>query len=255
MVRTTTVKLFNVISHAWRHVGAILCFWDSVTWLTISSLLKVNSTIPLVDINFRSISIAPLRSWPCTRIDARVRARQNLKMLKIQLWSILHTFQTILNISKISARTRPRVHFCARSTYESYKFRFFTWFGFLIQHLAISIHFQSLSTDNKVIRVRQSSKSARAPIGKYSEKWWYCLLSRSSSECRVTPTFYYMVGKLMSCRYDIRRQNGWSDVVTSSYGRFNSKIWFLICDVINFCIHFSVSRLSFVKFLPNFSML
>ena len=132
---------------------------------------------------------------------------------------------------------------------------FFTWFGFLIQHLAISIHFQSLSTDNKVIRVRQSSKSARAPIGKYSEKWWYCLLSRSSSECRVTPTFYYMVGKLMSCRYDIMRQNGWSDVVTSSYGRFNSKIWFLICDVINFCIHFSVSRLSFVKFLPNFSML
>ena len=51
-----------------------------------------------------------VHSWPRARHDARVRARQKLKMLKIQLWSNESTCQTILSIFEISLRAR----FCAR---------------------------------------------------------------------------------------------------------------------------------------------
>ena len=82
-----------------------------------------------------------VHSWPRARHDARTRARQNLKMLKIQVWSIFYTFQTILSILKIYARARLSARFGARSTYGSKKCRFFAWFWFLILPITFSIDF------------------------------------------------------------------------------------------------------------------
>ena len=64
--------------------------------------------------------------------DARVCARQNLKLLKITKLLNESTNQVILSISKFSVRKCPRAR-CARSQRaEKVKFKMFTWFGFLL---------------------------------------------------------------------------------------------------------------------------
>ena len=102
---------------------------------------------------------------PCPRArhDAHVRARQNFNMLKItykQFWARTRSFRAFPNF--------PSVHVRAN---EWQKFKIFTWFGFLIQQLTISIDFQSLLTFHKAVRARQSLKSARAAMGNIMQKW------------------------------------------------------------------------------------
>ena len=64
---------------------------------------------------------------------------------------------------------------------------------------------QSLLTFHKAVSARQSSKSARAAMGNIMQigsKTCHFWNKNSSSERPTTPTFYIMVGKNMSWRYD-----------------------------------------------------
>ena len=58
-----------------------------------------------------SLANIQAKKIPRVRHDARVRARQNLKMLKITFCLNESTFQVILSIFKFSARTRPRARY------------------------------------------------------------------------------------------------------------------------------------------------
>ena len=75
-------------------------------------------------------------------------------MLQMTSFQVNYTFQAILSISKISARARPRARFFLYSTYETWKRRFLTYFGFLILLSTIVTNFQSFSTYVNVIRAR-----------------------------------------------------------------------------------------------------
>ena len=114
----------------------------------------------------------------------------------------------------------------ARSANEWQKFKNFTWFGFLIRQLTISIHLQSLLTFHKAVRARQSLKSARAAMGNIMQKWaktCHFLNRNSSSERPFTPNFYIMVGKSMGWRYDFIPPWLVKSETKSSYWHLNSK--------------------------------
>ena len=159
-------KLFSVITQPWRYPGAILCF-DVIIDIFISVYHKLTK--------FNTHKLQVIRQHtdnPCPRAhhDAHVRARQNFNMLKItykQFWARTRSFRAFPNFP--SVRVRARV-VRARSANEWQKFKIFTWFGFLIQQLTISIDFQSLLTFHKAVRARQSLKSARAAMGNIMQK-------------------------------------------------------------------------------------
>ena len=65
-------------------------------------------------INFRPYANIQAYPYPGFTKSARVRARQNLNMLKITFWTKESTNQVILSISKFPVRTCPRVR-CARA--------------------------------------------------------------------------------------------------------------------------------------------
>ena len=167
IIRNRQGKLFSVITQPWRHPGAILCF-DVIIDIFIFVYYK------LTKFNTHKLQVI----WqhtdnPCPRArhDAHVRARQNFNMLKItykQFWARTRSFRAFQNFP--SVRVRARV-VRARSANEWQKFKIFTWFGFLIQQLTISIDFQSLLTFHKAVRARQSLKSARAAMGNIMQKW------------------------------------------------------------------------------------
>ena len=135
IIRNRQVKLFSVITQPWRHPGAILCF-DVIIDIFISVYHK------LTKFNTHKLQVI----WqhtdnPCPRArhDAHVRARQNFNMLKItykQFWARTRSFRAFQNFP--SVRVRARV-VRARSANEWQKFKIFTWFGFLIRQLTISI--------------------------------------------------------------------------------------------------------------------
>ena len=167
IIRNRQVKLFSVITQPWRHPGAILCF-DVIIDIFISVYHKLTK--------FNTHKLQVIRQHtdnPCPRArhDAHVRARQNFNMLKItykQFWAPTRSFRASQNFP--SVRVRARV-VRARSANEWQKFKIFTWFGFLIRQLTISIDFQSLLTFHKAVRARQSLKSARAAMGNIMQKW------------------------------------------------------------------------------------
>ena len=142
IIRNRQVKLFSVITQPWRHPGAILCF-DVIIAIFISVYHKLTK--------FNTHKLQVIRQHtnnPCphARHDAHVRARQNFNMLKItykQFWARTRSFRAFPNFP--SVRVRARV-VRARSANEWQKFKIFTWFGFLIRQLTISIDFQSLLT-------------------------------------------------------------------------------------------------------------
>ena len=190
-----------MITQPWRQLGAILCFHVIINiFITIHHKLTKFNTHKLQVILQHTDN-------PCPRArhDAHVRARQNFNMLKItykQFWARTRSFRAFPNFP--SVRVRARV-VRARSANEWQKFKIFTWFGFLIQQLTISIDFQSLLTFHKAVRARQSLKSARAAMGNIMQKWaktCHFKNRNSSSERPFTPNFYIMVGKSMSWRYD-----------------------------------------------------
>ena len=160
-IRNRVPPLFSVITQPWRHPGAILCFHVIID-IFISILHK------LTKFNTHKLQVITQHADnPCPRArhDAHVRARQNFKMLKItykQFWVRTSSFRAFRNF--LSVRVRARV-VRARSAYVWQKFKIFTWFGFLIRQLTISIHLQSLLTFHKAMRARQSLKSARAAMG------------------------------------------------------------------------------------------
>ena len=160
-------KLFSVITQPWRHPGAILCFHVIIDiFISIHHKLTKFNTHKL-----QVISQHTDNPCPRARHDAHVRARQNFKMLKItykQFWARTRSFRAFQNFP--SVRVRARV-VRARSANEWQKFKIFTWFGFLIPQLTISIDFQSLLTFHKAVRARQSLKSARAAMGNIMQKW------------------------------------------------------------------------------------
>ena len=162
IIRNRQVKLFSVITQPWHHPGAILCF-DVIIDIFISVYHKLTK--------FNTHKLQVIRQQtnnPCPRArhDVHVRARQNFNMLKItykQFWAPTRSFRASQNF--------PSVRVCARSANEWQKFKIFTWFGFLIRQLTISIDFQSLLTFHKAVRARQSLKSARAAMGNIMQKW------------------------------------------------------------------------------------
>ena len=81
IIRNRSAKLFSVISQPWRHPGAILCFHVIIDIFIsiLHKLTKFNSH------KLQVISQHPDNPCPRARHDAHVRARQNLKMLKIQI--------------------------------------------------------------------------------------------------------------------------------------------------------------------------
>ena len=114
---------------------------------------------------------------------------------------------------------------CARAARKWQKFKIFTWFGFLIRQLTISIHLQSLLTFHKAVRARQSLKSARAAMGNIMQKWAKtCHFSnQNSSRTNRRFNFYIMVGKSMSWRYDFIPPWLVESETKSSYWHLNSK--------------------------------
>ena len=167
IIRNRQAKLFSVISQPWRHPGAILCF-HVINDIFISIYHK------LTKFNTHKLKmISQHTANPCLRArhDAHVRARQNITMLKItykQFWARTRSFRAFPNFPSVRVRARV-VH--ARSANEWQKFKIFTWFGFVIQQLTITIDFQSLLTFHKAVRARQSLKSARAAMGNIMQKW------------------------------------------------------------------------------------
>ena len=129
------LSFFSVITQPWRHPGAILCF-DVIIDIFISVYHKLTK--------FNTHKLQVIRQHtdnPCPRArhDAHVRARQNFNMLKItykQFWVRTRSFRAFQNFP--SVRVRARV-VRARSANEWQKFKIFTWFGFLIRQLTISI--------------------------------------------------------------------------------------------------------------------
>ena len=126
-------------------------------------------------------------------------------MLKItykQFWVRTRSFRAFQNFPSVHVRA------CvvrARSAHKWQKFKMFTWFGFLIRQLTISIDLQSLLTFHKAVQVRQSLKSARAAMGNIMQKWaktCHFWNRNSSSDRWFTPNFYSMVGKNMKWIYD-----------------------------------------------------
>ena len=80
-IRNRQAKLFSVITQPWRHPGAILCFQ-----VINDIIISVNHK--LTKFNTHKLQIISQRTNnPCLRArhDAHVRARQNLKLLKIQI--------------------------------------------------------------------------------------------------------------------------------------------------------------------------
>jgi hypothetical protein len=156
-----------VITQPWRHPGAILCF-DVIIDIFISVYHKLTK--------FNTHKLQVIRQHtnnpcPCARHDAHVRACQNFNMLKItykQFWARTRSFRAFPNFP--SVRVRARV-VRARSANEWQKFKIFTWFGFLIRQLTISIDFQSLLTFHNAVRARQSWKSARAAMSNIMQIW------------------------------------------------------------------------------------
>ena len=182
-------KLFSVITQPRRHPGAILCF-DVIIDIFISVYHK------LTKFNTHKLQVIRQHSdnpCPCARHDAHVRTHQNFNMLKItykQFWARTRSFRAFQNFPSVRVRA-PVVR--ARSANEWQKFKIFTWFGFLIRQLTISIHLQSLLTFHKAVRARQSLKSARAAMGNIMQKWaktCHFWNRNSSSERPFTPNFY-----------------------------------------------------------------
>ena len=161
------ITSFHVITQPWRQLRAILCF---------HLIMNIFITIPHKLLKFCTHKLQMISQHtdnPCPRArhDAHVRARQSLEMLKItykQFWVRTRSFRAFQNFPSV------RVRACvvrARSAHKWQKFKIFTWFGFLIWQLTISIDFQSLLTFHKAVRARQSLKSARAAMGNIMQKW------------------------------------------------------------------------------------
>ena len=167
LIRNRHIKLFNMITQPWRHPGAIL-------WIHVIIHIFITIYDKLIKFNTHKLQVITQQTDnPCARVrhDAHVRARQNLEMLKItykQFCIRTRSFTAFENFP--SVRVRARV-VRARSANQWQKFKFFTWFGFLIRQLTISIYLQSLLTFHKAVRARQSSKSARAAMGNIMQKW------------------------------------------------------------------------------------
>ena len=183
------ITSFHVITQPWRQLRAILCFHLIMNiFITIPHKLPKFCTHKL-----QMITQHTDNPCPRARHDAHVRARQNLEMLKItykQFCVRTMSFRAFQNFP--SVRVRARV-VRARSANQWQKFKIFTWFGFLIRQLTISICLQSLLTFHKAVRARQSSKSARAAMGNIMQKWAKtCLFSirYSSLGSLDTPKFY-----------------------------------------------------------------
>ena len=161
------ITSFHVITQPWRQLRAILCF---------HLIMNIFITMPHKLLKFCTHKLQMISQHtdnPCPRArhDAHVRARQSLEMLKItykQFWVRTRSFRAFQNFPSV------RVRACvvrARSAHKWQKFKIFTWFGFLIWQLTISIDFQSLLTFHKAVRARQSLKSARAAMGNIMQKW------------------------------------------------------------------------------------
>ena len=141
------LSFFSVITQPWRHPGAILCF-DVIIDIFISVYHK------LTKFNTHKLQVIRQHTdnpWPRARHRAHMRARQNFTMLKItykQFWARTRSFRAFQNFPSVRVR--------ARSANEWQKFKMFTWFGFLVRQLTISIHLQSLLTFHKAVRARQS---------------------------------------------------------------------------------------------------
>ena len=168
LIRNRHIKLFNMITQPWRHPGAIL-------WIHVIIHIFITIYDKLTKFNTHKLQAicSTYTDNPCARVrhDAHVRARQNLEMLKItykQFCIRTRSFTAFQNFP--SVRVRARV-VRARSANQWQKFKIFTWFGFLIRQLTISICLQSLLTFHKAVRARQSSKSARAAMGNIMQKW------------------------------------------------------------------------------------
>ena len=198
MIGNRTANLVSTITQPWRHLGAIL-------WFHV--IIHIFITIHPKSAIFNAHKLQAICQHTGLLVSGlyEIRARQNLEMLKItykQFWVRTRSFRAFQNFPSV------RVRACvvrARSAHEWQKFKIFTWFGFLIRQLTISIDFQSLLTFHKAMRARQSLKSARAAMGNIMQKWaktGHFWNRNSSSELSTTPNFYMMAGKSMSWRYN-----------------------------------------------------
>ena len=246
-------KLFSVITQPWRHLGAILCF-DVIIDIFISVYHKLTK--------FNTHKLQVIRQHtdnPCPRArhDAHVRARQNFNMLKItykQFWARTRSFRAFPNFP--SVRVRARV-VRARSANEWQKFKIFTWFGFLIQQLTISIDFQSLLTFHKAVRARQSLKSARAAMGNIMQKLakTFHFWNWNSSRTNQKNQFLYHGWKEheLEIRFHTTlTRTKWNKVIILA-----SKLekMYFFDDVIFVFVQLRLSRLPIIDFLPDFDML
>ena len=105
-----------LITHPWRHPGAILCFHVIIWYLHIRwSEINRNSCTHKLQM------ISQHTDNPCSRApqDAHVRARQNFKMLKItykQFWVRTRSFRAFQNFPSVPVHARVvRAHSARKS--------------------------------------------------------------------------------------------------------------------------------------------
>ena len=178
-------------------------------------------------------------------------------MLKItykQFWARTRSFRAFPNFPSVRVRARVVRAHSARKGQNS---KFFTWFGFLIQQLTISIHLQSLLTFHKAVRARQSLKSARAAMGNIMQKWAKTGHFWNQNSSRTNRQIQFLYHGWKEHELEIRFHTTltgkkWNKVIilASKLKKMN-----FYGDVIFVFVQLRLSRLSVIDFLPDFDML
>ena len=172
-----------------------------------------------------------IRARVTTRTYARVKILKCSKSLSEPRRARTRSFWAFQKFP--SVRVRARV-MRARNAHGKSKFRFFTFFWFLIQYSTIFIYLQLFLTFHKAVHARQSSKSARAAMGNIMQIWsktWHFAKRYSCKTSPLTPTFYIMVRKSMSWKFNCIPPWPQRNVGMLSNWQLNSKKAFLSDDV------------------------
>ena len=167
IIRNRQAKLFSVITQPWRHPGAIL-------WIHIIIHIFITIHHKLTKFNTHKLKMISQHMTILVSVRVTTRTCARVKILPCSK-SPINNFEHEPGHLEYFQIFRPYVSaraLCARAArMNGRKFKIFTWFGFLIQQLTISIDFQSLLTFHKAVRARQSLKSARAAMGNIMQKW------------------------------------------------------------------------------------
>ena len=178
-------------------------------------------------------------------------------MLKItykQFWVRTRSFRAFQNFPSVHVRA------CvvrARSAHKWQKFKMFTWFGFLIRQLTISIDLQSLLTFHKAVQVRQSLKSARAAMGNIMQKWAKKCYFWNQNSSRSNRTIQFLFHGCKEHELEIQFHTTLTRKQSNKVIKMASKLkkMYFFDDVIFFFVQLRLSRWPISDLFPDFDMM